>query len=391
MKSYKVFISYSHVDEKLCNQLINHLSSLKRSGIIKEWYDRKILAGNDWDKSIKQELIDSEIILLLISPDFIASDYCNDIEIKTAMEKHNLNTAIVIPVILRDCDWKDLPFSAIQGLPKDVKPIIKWDFIDEAFLDTVEGIKNRIKDLENIPDHISHSKPVETSDTEYIEFEKEIVLCLLPRGYIVLEDIKFQTYSSWAVVASYCRYDGQWMHGTHYHESYRRLWESLDGHYSQCRKLGIPKADSDYADTCIEIMMRLRERKEDESIEEIVELYSIDTSLNKYYPANTKIPKPVIPDQFKELNKNGPLRDIIYDLEISPWQNYKLETLHGSMESLRRKAILKVYELLPNNHPAIDFVKEIANNYNPEFTLSELTKWSRQLSDAINDTFGYIK
>ena len=80
----KLFISYSHQDEKYKDQLTTHVTSLKRRGIVKEWHDRKLVAGEEWDKIIKQELLDSDIILLLISSDFLASNYCYDIEIKKA-------------------------------------------------------------------------------------------------------------------------------------------------------------------------------------------------------------------------------------------------------------------------------------------------------------------
>jgi hypothetical protein len=392
MKGYKVFISYSHTDENLCKQLINHLSALKRRGLIREWHDRRIMPGEDWDKSIKQELLDSDIVLLLISSDFIASEYCFDIEISKAMEKHEQKTAIVIPIVLRPCDWTDLPFGKIQGLPKDAKPITTWSNIDEAFVNTIEGIKTIINHIctnsneTSLPVHFEKEE-----ETEYLSFERDVVLCMLPRGYIVIEDIEFKTYSQWSVVASYFTYEGNWQHGTHYHESYRRSWETLEGHYTQCKKLFIPKADFNYADSAIELMMRLRERKESESIDSIIELYSSDKSLDTYYRKGSKIPRPAVPSKYSEQFKTGDLRDIIEELSISSWQNYKLETLHENFESLRRKALIIIYDILSNNHPAFKFVEDIVNDYNSNYTLDELIKWSNKLSDALYDTFKYIK
>jgi hypothetical protein len=390
MNGYKVFISYSHTDENLCKQLITHLSSLKRRGLIKEWHDRKIVPGEDWDKSIKQELLDSDIILLLISSDFIASDYCFDIEISKAMEKHEQKTSVVVPIVLRPCDWKDLPFGKIQGLPIDAKPITTWTNIDEAFVNTIEGIKSIANHFCTDETETSHPIHIE-EETEYISFERDVVLCMLPRGYIVIEDIEFMIYSQWAVIASYFTYEGIWLHGTHYHASYRRSWETLDGHYTQCKKLFIPKADFNYADSAIEIMMRLRERKEGESVESIIELFSSDKSLDTFYPANVKISKPRVPDKYVELYKTGDLRDIIEELTISSWQNYKLETLHDNFESIRRKALIIIHDILSNNHPAYKFVEEIVNNYESNYSFNELIKWSNKLSDALYDTFKYIK
>ena len=390
MKGLKVFISYNHTDENLCKQLISHLSSLMRTGMISEWYDRKIISGEEWDKSIKQELFNSGIILLLISSDFIASDYCYDIEISKAMEMHEQKNAVVIPIVLRPCDWKDLPFSKIQGLPKDAKPITTWTNIDEAFVDTIEGIKAVVKAILKNKNELSRPSAIK-EETDFIVFNSDVVLCKLPRGYIVIEGIDYHSNNQWAVIASYFKYDGTFQSATHYHESYRRNWETLDGHYIQCRKLSIPKADSNYADSAIEIMMRLRERKENESAESIINLHSPYKSLNYFYLKNTKIPKPTIPDRFQQLNKNGELRDIIEDLNISLRQTHELKTLHENAESLRRKAQISIYDNLSSNHPAYRFVEEIVNGYKSDFSYDDLKKWSGRLSDALFDTFKYIQ
>src|SRR5688572_2831891 len=93
----KVFYSYSHKDEQFRQELEAHLSALKRINIISEWHDRKITAGEEWSNAIDQNLETAQIILLLISADFLNSDYCYEIEMKRAMEKHETKEAIVIP------------------------------------------------------------------------------------------------------------------------------------------------------------------------------------------------------------------------------------------------------------------------------------------------------
>src|SRR6187549_735200 len=100
----KVFISYSHSDEFYCKELEKHLSVLRRDGYIDTWKDRKIIPGEEWNNAISKELLSAKIILLLISSDFLSSDFCYDIEMKTAIERHNSNEAVVIPIILRFCD-----------------------------------------------------------------------------------------------------------------------------------------------------------------------------------------------------------------------------------------------------------------------------------------------
>ena len=144
----RVFISYAHRDEDLKDELEMHLATLKRQGKIKAWQDRDIEAGAEWDQEIKANLEAAKIILLLITPRFLASDYCFDLEMQRAVERHDAGTARVIPIILKPCDWQGTPFSKLQGLPKDCKPVTKWDDRDEAFLNVVQGIRKAVESLQ---------------------------------------------------------------------------------------------------------------------------------------------------------------------------------------------------------------------------------------------------
>jgi len=143
----EVFFSYSHKDEKFRDDLETHLSLLKRDGLITQWHDRRIGAGTEWKNSIDEHLESAGVILLLISSDFLASDYCYDIELKRAMERHEKGEARVIPVILRHCDWSSATFAKLQSLPKDAKPIKSWADNDEAFADVAAGIRQIIREL----------------------------------------------------------------------------------------------------------------------------------------------------------------------------------------------------------------------------------------------------
>lgn len=142
-----LFFSYSHVDEGLRHQLEIHLSALNRQGLISSWHDRRITAGSEFAAQIDQHLNSADVILLLVSPNFIASDYCYDLEMNRAMEMQSNGEARVIPVILRPCDWHDLPFGKLQATPKDGKAISTWPNIDEAFLDVVKAIKIALQEL----------------------------------------------------------------------------------------------------------------------------------------------------------------------------------------------------------------------------------------------------
>ena len=147
-----LFISYSHQDETYRNELEKHLSVLRDNEEIEDWSDRKILPGQEWDKSIKDELNHAKIILFLVSPDFIASDYCKEIEVKRAMEKHANKESIVIPILIRYCNWEKSILGKLQALPiKDgnLKPVKAWGDIDEAFYNVVKEIEKIISTLGN--------------------------------------------------------------------------------------------------------------------------------------------------------------------------------------------------------------------------------------------------
>lgn len=142
-----VFFSYSHADESLRDQLEKQLSMLKRQGVIETWHDRRIGAGQEIALAIDEQINRDDIILLLVSPDFLASDYCYDIEMKRAMERHELGEAIVIPVILRACDWHHAPFGKLNAVPRDGKPTTQWIDIDEAFLQVAKAVRDAVSRL----------------------------------------------------------------------------------------------------------------------------------------------------------------------------------------------------------------------------------------------------
>lgn len=137
----RVFLSYSHNDEAIKDELVKHLSPLKRLSLIEEWHDRQLKAGEEWDKSISKNLESADIILLLVSIDFVNSAYCYDIELDKALELHDQKRAVVVPIILRNCLWQHTPFAKIQALPRDAKAVNSWADRDEALANVAEGIK----------------------------------------------------------------------------------------------------------------------------------------------------------------------------------------------------------------------------------------------------------
>ena len=163
-----VFYSYAHAprDELLRTELNKHLSDLRQQGLITEWHDRNISAGTEWKRQIDAHLDTATIILLLISPDFLASDYCSGIEMRRAMELHEARKARVIPILLRPVNWKRAPFSKLQILPTNHRPVTNWRNRDNAFLDIANSIREVIEallpsshptDYVPIERHASHS------------------------------------------------------------------------------------------------------------------------------------------------------------------------------------------------------------------------------------------
>jgi hypothetical protein len=121
------------MDEDLRDELEVHLSTLKRQRVISTWHDRRLLAGDAHNQGISAELDKADVILLLVSPDFLASDYCYGTEMKRALELHAVGAARVIPVILRPCDWQHTQLGGLTVLPNGGVPITSFENRDEAF------------------------------------------------------------------------------------------------------------------------------------------------------------------------------------------------------------------------------------------------------------------
>jgi len=136
-----VILCYAHRDERLREELDKHLSVLRRGGVIQSWHDRRIIPGSELDPEIDQHLRSCDLILLLISPDFMDSDYCYRREMRAALKRHAKGQARVIPIILRPVDWRRTPIGRLLALPRDGKPVTTWHRRDEALLDVAKGVR----------------------------------------------------------------------------------------------------------------------------------------------------------------------------------------------------------------------------------------------------------
>ncbi|MDF5711695.1 MAG: TIR domain-containing protein [Nostoc sp. S4] len=149
-EALRVFFCYSRKDEPLRDELVSHLAGLINSRSITIWYDRLIEPGSNWQNEIEDQLKTADIVLLLVSADFLASNYCYNIEMLIALDRHNRGEVCVIPVILRRCDWKHEPLSNLQALPKNGKPVICQDCLkDDSLTDVAQGIRRVVQGLRN--------------------------------------------------------------------------------------------------------------------------------------------------------------------------------------------------------------------------------------------------
>ncbi len=146
----EVFVSYVRADETLRAELAKHLKPMKREGLITEWYADNVDAGVERKKEAKTHLDTARIILLLVSPDFLDSDYHYDFEMARALERHNADTARVIPIILRHTEgWEKTEFHKLQALPRDGRPVKQWPDRDEAFAKIAKEIRVVAEKLKN--------------------------------------------------------------------------------------------------------------------------------------------------------------------------------------------------------------------------------------------------
>jgi hypothetical protein len=190
LESVELFFSYSHKDRALREELERHLSSLKRQGIISVWHDRQITAGSEWAGAIDAHINSARVILLLISADFVSSDYCYDIEMRRALARHTEGAARVIPVLLRDVDWRGTPFSHLQAVPAGGLPVTSWENQDEAFANVARAIREAVGELtaKRPAADITSAEPSSDTSTVYFPSQQQLIeeqaRGIIGRGYV---------------------------------------------------------------------------------------------------------------------------------------------------------------------------------------------------------------
>lgn len=161
----KAFISYSHKDEVYLERLKVHLAQMKREGLINEWTDKEIHAGDSLDDTISNALASSEIFLALVSPDYIASNYCYDKEFETAQKMQEEGKLIIVPIIVEPCDWHKTPYGKLKAVPKDGKAVSEWTNPNNAFLNVIDELRRLTTSkstlsVQSIPSSNTHERMV---------------------------------------------------------------------------------------------------------------------------------------------------------------------------------------------------------------------------------------
>ncbi|WP_437316063.1 toll/interleukin-1 receptor domain-containing protein [Sorangium sp. So ce385] len=140
----EVFLSYAPEDEALLAKLENHLSTLRREGLIRSFHAGNVLGGQELKAVTEAHLGRAHLVLLLVSSDFLASSDCYEVDVAHALARHEAGQAQVIPVLLRDCDWRRAAFGTLKALPKNGRPVKSWEDEDEAFADVARGIREAV-------------------------------------------------------------------------------------------------------------------------------------------------------------------------------------------------------------------------------------------------------
>jgi TIR domain len=147
MKPATVFISYAHEDAHLFKQLQTHLTILKRQNVIHTWHEGMIAAGEDWRTKAQRELAAADVVLLLASPDFLASDYLYSEHLTRAIERHQRHEMKVIPIIVRECQWTETALGELRALPMTGEPLKKWQDEDAFWKTIAVGIREAITEF----------------------------------------------------------------------------------------------------------------------------------------------------------------------------------------------------------------------------------------------------
>ena len=141
----QVLLLYTHKDARFRDDLMASLIPLERQGLIMFYEERIITPGTEWAAEMNKRLASTQLILLLISPDFLASDYVWSNELKHILRRAKAGEILVIPIIVRAADWHNSPYGMFRPLPSNEVPVHAWTSRDEAYVDIAQGIQTAVE------------------------------------------------------------------------------------------------------------------------------------------------------------------------------------------------------------------------------------------------------
>jgi len=165
MSPWQLFYSYSHKDSDLRERLATYLAPLKQQNKIEEWYDRRIEPGQNWEKEITDRLDSANLFILLVTGDFLASDYCFGVEVERALARLKKGEVKIVPILAKPCLWQESRFSELQMVPRDTKPMTSWTSLDEAFVNVATEIRQIVSQPQPSTSQLIH-RPVEAQTSE---------------------------------------------------------------------------------------------------------------------------------------------------------------------------------------------------------------------------------
>lgn len=171
----QLFIVYAPEDEAWRKLLEAHLMPLEREGIIQPWHLGKMIPGEEWEQKTRRQVELAQIILLLVSPDFMASESCYEQQLQWAMQRQNKGKARIVPVLLRPVDWKNAPFGKMQVLPSNDQPVTTWKNTDQAFLKVVEGLRQVMNSENFLLNELEFSRKIIYLEAKLINHKNEII------------------------------------------------------------------------------------------------------------------------------------------------------------------------------------------------------------------------
>jgi len=195
--SLKLFISYSHADEEHLKEFRKHLVTLRRNKVLSDWHDREMVSGDDFETEIKEELLSADLIVFMVSVDFLNSWYCYEVELRETLKRLKYNNIRIIPVVIRPCDWEKCDLSPYLAATKDGRPVSQYNNIDEAWVEVIKSIEKSAQKLlqtkkteEKQPKQYCHQKDI-TLSKEFANqlSDTEVVFQHTYKENIFLEDI----------------------------------------------------------------------------------------------------------------------------------------------------------------------------------------------------------